>query len=81
MRSISAREANQAFSRILGDAEAGEEVVITRRGKPVATLGPYREPAQTPEREAAVQRALALLRDAKPTGRARRFTRDEMHER
>ena len=78
MRSVNAREPNQAFSRILGE---GDEVVITRRGRPTATLGPYREPAHTPEREAAVQHALALLRDAKPTWRARRFTRDEMHER
>jgi prevent-host-death family protein len=38
---VSAREANQAFSRILGEAEAGEEIVITRRGKPVATLRSY----------------------------------------
>ena len=40
MRSVNAREANQAFSHLLAEAEAGEEVVITRRGKPVATLGP-----------------------------------------
>lgn len=45
------------------------------------TPRPYHGPALTPEREAAVERALALLREAKPTGRAQRFTRDEMHER
>ena len=42
MRSVSAREANQQFARILGEAASGEEIVITRRGKPVAVLAPYR---------------------------------------
>ena len=40
MRTVSAREANQQFARILGQASAGEEIVITRRGKPVAVLSP-----------------------------------------
>jgi prevent-host-death family protein len=40
MRSVSAREANQQFARILGEAASGEEIVITRRGKAVAVLAP-----------------------------------------
>jgi len=81
LRSVSAREANQAFSRILGEAEAGEEIVITRRGKPVATLRPYQRPEMTPERRAAIQRALERLEKGLPLGMTRPFTRDEMHER
>ncbi|MGH6912754.1 MAG: type II toxin-antitoxin system Phd/YefM family antitoxin, partial [Geminicoccales bacterium] len=42
MKTVSAREANQQFSRLLGEVAAGEEVVITHRGKPVATILPYR---------------------------------------
>lgn len=82
MRSVSARQANQQFSRWLAEAETGEEVVITRRGRPVATLAPYRPPAMTPEREAAVRHAIELMRNARNMGGGgRRFTRDEMHER
>jgi prevent-host-death family protein len=81
MRSVSAREANQAFSRLLGEVEDGEEVVITRHGKPVAVLSAYRRPIMTPERQAAIERALAVMDEAPAVGRARRFTRDEMHER
>lgn len=81
MRSVSAREANQSFSRLLGEVEGGNDVIITRRGKPVAVLSAYREPAMTPERQAAVARAIALLDNAPRLGTARRFTRDEMHER
>jgi prevent-host-death family protein len=80
MRSVSAREANQQFAKILGEAASGEEIVITRRGQPVAVLSPYRPPARTPEQEAAIEAAIAMMRRGFVKG-ARRFTRDEMHER
>ena len=43
MKTVSAREANQHFSRLLRAAAEGEDVVITRRGKPVAKLVPISE--------------------------------------
>jgi prevent-host-death family protein len=79
MRSISAREANQSFSRVLSEAENGDTVVITRRGRPVAVLAPYGTP-RSQAREQAIERAVALMRKGLPMGN-RRFTRDEMHER
>jgi prevent-host-death family protein len=79
MRAVSAREANQAFSRILHEAESGQSVVITRRGKPVAVLAPYAG-QRSREREQAIERAVELMRKGLPLG-GRRFTRDEMHER
>jgi prevent-host-death family protein len=79
MRSITAREANQSFSRVLRDAENGQSVVITRRGQPVAVLSPYRR-ADTGDREQAIERVVHLMREGLPLG-GRRFTRDEMHER
>ena len=82
MRSVSAREANHRFAKILSRAEGGEEVVITKRGRPVAVLAPYRAPAMTPEREAAIERVKKMMEKGLPWGRNfRRFTRDEMHER
>jgi len=79
MRSISAREANQSFSRVLKDAENGDSIVITRRGRPVAVLAPYGRP-MSPERERAIERAVKLMREGLAIG-DRHFTRDEMHER
>jgi prevent-host-death family protein len=81
VKSVSAREANHSFSRVLGEAEAGEEIVITRHGKPVAVLGPYRSSLDMPERRAAVEHAIRLMENAPDLGTARRFSRDEMHER
>jgi len=40
MRTVSTREANKVFSKLLSQVEAGEEVVITRRGKAVVELRP-----------------------------------------
>ena len=80
MRTVSAREANQQFARILGEASAGEEIVITRRGKPVAVLAPYRRQALTLEQEAAIARVVEMMRRGLVHD-GRRFTRDEMHER
>jgi prevent-host-death family protein len=79
MRFVTAREANQAFSRILREAEEGESVVILRRGRPVALLAPYRA-ADRGERERAIEHIVGLMREGLPIG-GRRFTRDEMHER
>jgi prevent-host-death family protein len=80
VKSVSAREANQQFSRLLGEVAAGEEVVITRRGRPVATLAPYRGRPITPEREAAIERMVGMMRKGFRLG-GLKVTRDEMHER
>ena len=85
---ISARDANQHFAEILSKAAAGETVTITRRGKPVATLAPYRpEAAASPERKAAWDRLLTSLKRGVTIGisdaeaRAWKFNRDELYER
>jgi prevent-host-death family protein len=77
MRSVSARDANRQFARILGEAASGEEIVITRRGRPVAVLAPYRRAPLTPEQEAAIEDAARMMKRGLVRG-ARRFTRDEM---
>lgn len=39
-------EAKTHFSKLVADVEQGREVIITRAGKPVAKLVPYRSPAR-----------------------------------
>ena len=51
---ITLREANQHLSRYIEAATHGDEVVITKRGKPVAKLMPITtEKVVTAERQAA----------------------------
>jgi prevent-host-death family protein len=81
-RSVSAREANQQFSRILRDVEAGAEILVTRRGQPVARIVPVqpsRERQLTPEQEAALERTRRRLEKGWDLGGGK-FNRDELYD-
>lgn len=79
MKTVSARDANQHFSRLLAAVEAGEEVVITRRGKPVARL--VREAGMSTEERAEALKKLNEIMDRGIRLEGPPMTRDEMHER
>lgn len=68
MKTISAREANQAFSKLLAAAAAGEEFVITRRGTPVAKLVPVTGRDADEERQAAGRRMMRRMRQGARLG-------------
>ncbi len=57
MKTVGAFEGKTHFSRLLAEAEAGETIIITKNGRPVARLGPL----ATPEEELAPGAALAAL--------------------
>ena len=81
MPTVTAREANQQFSELLAKVEAGEEFVVTKHGKPVATIKPY-EPAAAADKAARLARLAQMMEEGLPWGGdAGPFTRDEMHER
>jgi prevent-host-death family protein len=80
MKTVSARDANHGFSDLLSQVERGEEVLITKRGQPVAVLSPYHAAAMTAERQAAVEHALSVMAKGLAWGGAlRNFSRDDMH--
>ena len=88
MRTVSAREANHGLSELLSAVEGGEEVVITRHGRPVAKIVPFASALSPAERDEAFARVLKAMRDMArdATNRGIKippggFTRDEMHER
>jgi prevent-host-death family protein len=81
MRTVTARQANHSFSELLSQVEQGQEVVILKRGHPVAILSPCGPPLMTPERQQAIEHACEVMTKGLPWGRSlRRFNRDEMHE-
>lgn len=57
MKEIGAFEAKTRFGQLLDQVEAGDEIVITRRGKIVARLVP---PAGAVDREAGAQAAARI---------------------
>lgn len=80
-RTISLREANQSFARCVREVEAGEELIITRNGNPVARLVPAKQQrVLTPEQEAAWERTKRRMEEGWDIG-AGPLDRDSLHER
>jgi prevent-host-death family protein len=80
MRTVSAREANQQFSKILEEAVKGQEIVITRRGVPVAKVIPITK-EEAAERERQRQEIIEWLRAGPISAEAPKWTRDELYDR
>lgn len=75
-KTISLREANQAFARCIREGEAGEEYVISRKGEPVARLVPVSgHRVLTPEQQAV--RAPSSREYGKGLADRRRTTRPQ----
>ncbi len=76
--SVGMHEAKTNLSRLVNAAQSGEEVVLTRRGKPVVKLEPVRDPKRK-----AMDDFLAMTESihagSGPGGRS--WTRDELYER
>jgi prevent-host-death family protein len=80
LKTVTAREANQRFAKLLSEVEAGGRgYVVTKRGRPVARIVPVEtEPRRlTPEQEAALAR---LLSTGWNLG-IEKFDRDELYDR
>lgn len=79
-KTITLRDANQQLSRCIREVEAGEEFVITRKGKPVARLIPTGgKRVLTTEQQAARARALAVMEKGWPIN-AGPLNRDELYD-
>lgn len=77
---INLREANQYLSRYISQLKSGDEVVITKHGKPVARLLPVvEEQALSEDKQAALQRLRARSRKGYHLG-GQGIVRGELYE-
>jgi prevent-host-death family protein len=85
MLTISAREANHQFSRILETAANGETVTITRRGVPVVRMVPVvEEPSEADAEKDRLRREeeiLAMFDEGFEGQGFADWTREELYER
>lgn len=81
-KTLSLREANQSFARVVREVESGDAFTITRNGKPVARIAPIQGAKRvlTVEQEAALARTLTRAKPGWPL-EAQNFHRDELYER
>jgi prevent-host-death family protein len=78
---VSIRNANQHLSRYLERVEQGTEIIITRRGKPVARLLPMESrPPLSDAQQAARERLRERMQQGFALGGAR-VDRETLHER
>lgn len=80
---ISVSEAKRQLADLVRRAEAGEEIVLTRRGKAAVRLVPIAKAAATPSHrrralmQAAQRSALAKFRDGPSAARSQDFLYDD----
>ena len=79
MKTVAAAEANRQFSAVLREVAQGVSVLITSRGKPVATIEPVRPRAALARAGAAKRRLLKHLASVEAVG-GRGWTRDELYD-
>lgn len=81
-KEVALREANQNFARLIREVEAGQEVIITRRGEAVAKLVPMpaKKRVLTPEQEAACRRMRERVRRHSFTSTNWQMSRDELYD-
>jgi prevent-host-death family protein len=77
METVTEEDTNKNFSQILRRVRAGESLVITSDGTPVAKLIPFS--ADNERAEAARARVIARLRELTPANLGT-FTRDQAYE-
>jgi prevent-host-death family protein len=69
MKVVTARDANQGFSKLLAEVEKGETLLITKNGRTVAELRPRTGDArEDPEWRRAYEHMLQLMRETPATG-------------
>jgi prevent-host-death family protein len=81
MKTITKEQATSSFADVMQEVTAGEEVLITEGGTPVARITPLRRQLTGAAREQAIKSMMENLRNSGLKLGGRRFTRDEMHER
>ena len=79
MKTVTAAEANRQFSAVLRDVAQGKSVLVTSRGKPVATIAPARRERDR-ARERAKKRLFERIASIQPSGNVREWTREELYD-
>lgn len=79
MKTITATEAKRQFSAMLRQVAEGHSLLVTLRGKPVASIEPVRQHTRSAI-SAAKRRLLEHLDSMSISGESRAWTRDELYD-
>lgn len=77
MKTVTAADANRRFSSVLREVSQGEVLTIVSRGKPVATISPFK--TNSLNRQIAKKSLITRLRKMNKSG-SRNWTRNELYD-
>jgi prevent-host-death family protein len=80
MKTVTASAANRQFSSLLREVSEGHRVLVTSRGKPVATIEPYRAASRSNATMSAAKRRLMEHLKSMPVMGKRKWARDELYD-
>lgn len=78
---VSLREVNHHFSQYIHSIEKGDEVIITRRGKPIVKMTAFKQDVRlTSQQEKSRKNLLSLMKKGLSL-KGETFKRSDLHER
>lgn len=78
---VSLREFNHHFAQYIHSIEQGNEVIITRRGKPIVTVTPFKKVLQLTRQQQKSRKNLSSIMKKGLSLKGKVFSRDNLHER
>lgn len=78
---VSLRDVNHHFAQYINSVEGGNEVIITRRGKPIAMLVPVKKVTQLTRQQQKSRKNLFSIMEKGISLKGETFNRDSLHER
>jgi prevent-host-death family protein len=78
---VSLREFNHHLSQHIDSVEKGNEIIITRRGKPIAMMTPLKKVVQLTRQQQKARKSLFSIMEKGLSLKGELFSRDSLHER
>lgn len=78
---VSLRDVNHHLAQYIHSVEQGTEVIITRRGKPIVTMTPFKKVLQLTRKQQKSRKNLLSIMKRGIDLKGESFSRDSLHER
>lgn len=78
---VSLREVNHHLAQYIHSVEQGNEVIITRRGKPIAMMIPLKNVTQLTRQQQQSRKNLLSIMEKGLSLKGETFSRESLHER
>lgn len=78
---VSLREFNHNLAQYIHSIEQGNEVIVTRRGKPIVEMTPFKKVSQLTRQQQKARKNLSSIMKNGLSLKGKVFSRDSLHER